>query len=235
MERINIEESVENALLAIPVPFSVDGTELYLYPKTLGKVFLLNRLRKQLEISEKFAHTDPYAESLRVCSEKKDIVLRMIAYCTMPTKQDVFDESGIKDRMSFLKKHLSNEDLATLFLSIIAEDDVPMLEKHFDISKDDENKRKIAKVKESKSSVTFGGHSIWGILIDFACQRYGWTVEYVVWSVSYTNLMMMYHDRIESIYLSEEERKKLGYGFDDEIINADDPKNQELIRKILEE
>lgn len=41
-------------------------------------------------------------------------------------------------------------------------------------------------------------------------------------------------DSITTIYLSEDERKKLGMGVG-EIINADDPANKDLIRKMLSE
>ena len=41
-------------------------------------------------------------------------------------------------------------------------------------------------------------------------------------------------DAITTIYLSEEERKLLGRGVG-EVINADDPRNRELIRRMIGE
>lgn len=67
---------------------------------------------------------------------------------------------------------------------------------------------KINKAKDTKNQYVFGGKTIWGALIDAACERYGWTFDYVVWGISYNNLTLMMKDKITSIYLSDEERKK---------------------------
>ena len=72
------------------------------------------------------------------------------------------------------------------------------------------------------------------MLIDFACQRYGWTMDYVLWSISYVNLRMLLEDAITTVYLSDDERKKLGRG-DGEVINADDPANRDLVRRMISE
>lgn len=41
--------------------------------------------------------------------------------------------------------------------------------------------------KKVQNQYVFGGKSIWGALIDAACERYGWTFDYVVWGISYNN------------------------------------------------
>ena len=79
-------------------------------------------------------------------------------------------------------------------------------------------------------SLTFGGKSIYGTLIDTACQRYGWTFEYVVWGISYANLQLLLADSVTSIYLSDEERKRVNIPQDRDIINADDPANMAKIK-----
>lgn len=230
----NIQDRIEDALMGFPIQFTVGDEPFWLYPKTLGKVYLLNRLRRQLEINEEFAKTDPFAEALRVCREKKDIVLRAIVYMASPAKRDIYHESYVVNRMEFLDKNMTDEEIATVFLTILTDDDLLVFEKHFGFNLEYERKRKVANVKSSKNSVSFGAHTIWGTLIDFACERYGWTFEYVVWGISYVNLMMLYTDKAESIYLSDEEKKKLGHGFsfDGEVINADDPRNMEKIKSM---
>ena len=45
---------------------------------------------------------------------------------------------------------------------------------------------------------------------------------------------MLMADAITTIYLSEDERKQLGMNVGD-VINADDPKNKNLIRQMLSE
>ena len=107
--------------------------------------------------------------------------------------------------------------------------------KHFGIDKERLERNRIAAVKKDNSSVTFGGNSTYGTLIDFACQRYGWTMDYILWGISYANLKMLMADAITTVYLSEDERKKLNILDDSEVVNADDPKNKELIRRMLSE
>jgi hypothetical protein len=59
-------------------------------------------------------------------------------------------------------------------------------------------------------------------------------MDYVMWGISYANLKMLMADAITTIYLSEEDRKLLGKGAG-EVINADDPRNRELIRRMIGE
>ena len=71
-------------------------------------------------------------------------------------------------------------------------------------------------------------------MIDFACQRYGWKMNHLLWEISYANLKMLMADAITTIYLSEEERKLLGKSVG-EVINGDDPINRELVREMIRE
>lgn len=229
----DIENSIIDSMLSIPLPFTVGKDTFYIYPKTLGRVQLLNRLRKQLGINEEFAKVDPYAEAIRLCQDKKEIVCRMIAYSTLKTKDEIFNEPTVKGRMRYLESNLSNEELATIFLTILSDDEIPAIEKHFGITEDYTKRKEVAKVKKTVNTITFGGHSIYGTLIDFACQRYGWTLDYLVWEANYTSLMLLYSDKVESVYLSDEERKQLHIFDNVEYINADDPANSERIRELL--
>lgn len=89
----------------------------------------------------------------------------------------------------------------------------------------DEEAKRMAKVnaaKKSNNQFIFGGKTIWGSLIDAACERYGWTFDYVVWGISYNNLTLMLKDKVTSIYLSDEEMKKAHIaGANEKVINGD--------------
>lgn len=67
-------------------------------------------------------------------------------------------------------------------------------------------------------------------MIDIACERYGWTMDYVVWGISYANLHMLLNDYITSIYLTDDEIKKYHISMDRTFINGDDPKNMDKIK-----
>lgn len=76
--------------------------------------------------------------------------------------------------------------------------------------------------KEGKSSRVVGGRSLWGGMLDVACSKYGWTLDYVLWGISYLNLNMMTSDAISVLTSFNEEDKP-------EVLNADDPANAAAI------
>ncbi len=96
---------------------------------------------------------------------------------------------------------------------------------------DHDRKRKVMSAKKSDGTFVFGGCSIYGSIIDAACERYGWTLEYVVWGISHINLMMMLSDQVSSVFLSKEEKKDAHISNDRDVIMADDKRNN---KKILE-
>lgn len=221
---INIESLIPDTLTDAPVRFEVNNKKYSIYPPTLGKTLLIDRLKRKLSINPERSKVNPMEEALQVCNESKEIVLRILAYNTLQGKENVLNEARVKERISVLSK-LEPDELATLLLTTISDTTVSDLIKYFGIDRDNENRRKIAEVKKSSNTFAFGGHSIWGTLIDFACERYGWSFDYVMWEISYNNLLMLFNDRPDSVYLTDEERKKAHLKQTGTIINADDPAN----------
>ena len=221
---INIESLILDALTDAPVGFEINNKRYIIYPPTLGKKLLIDQLKRKLSINPECSKADPLEEALRVCNESKEIVLRILAYSTLQGKENVLNEKRIKERISVLS-NLEPDELATLLLTTISDTTVSDLIKYFGIDRDNENRRKIAEVKKSNNTVAFGGHSIWGTLVDFACERYGWPFDYVMWEISYNNLLMLFNDRSDSVYLTDEERKKAHLKQVGTVINADDPAN----------
>ena len=156
----------------------------------------------------------------------------MLAYATLHGKENVFNETLIESRIKAFEE-LNLNDLAALMLTLLMDNDLADFTKYFKIDIDDENRRRVARVKKNENTVSFGGKSIWGTIIDFACSRYGWTMDYVVWEISYTNLMMLYKDKVETAYLNKDEVKKAHLKSTEAVINGDDPKNFEKIMKMF--
>lgn len=226
---INTESLILDTLTDAPVVFEVNNKKYSIYPPTLGKTLLIDRLKRKLSINPERSKANPLEEALRVCEENKEIVLQLLAYCTLRMKEDIQNEACIKERISVLSE-LGPDELATLLLTVISDTTISDLIKHFDIDKDNDNRREIARVKNSNNTVMFGGHSIWGTLIDFACGRYGWSFDYIMWEISYNNLLMLFNDRSDSIYLTDEERKKAHLRQSGAVINADNPANMAKIK-----
>lgn len=234
MDKNNIEDRVLDALADICPTFEVNGKKYTLHPKTLGKMFLYDRLKHEMSIDNEAMKENPLLYVLKLCKEKRALVLRLLAYATLHGKENIFDEDQIKERISDFEG-LKMNDLATLMLSLLMDNDLADFTKFYKIDIDDENRKKVAKVKDSNTMVSFGGRSIWGTLIDFACSRYGWNFQYVVWEISYINLMMLYKDKAETAYLSKDEVKKAHLKSTEAVLNADDPKNMEKIMKMFNE
>lgn len=227
----NIEMNIADAIMEKPVGFNIGSRHFCLYPPTLGKIYLLSRLARQLEVNPDNMKASPYLESLRVCREKRNIVCRIISYHSLNRKPELLDETKVSKRESFFNDNLSEEELAQLLVIVTSWDNADSYIRHFGLDKERELRRKIAELKsKNNTSVSFGGRSTYGTIIDFACQRYGWTMDYVVWGISYVNLQMLMADAINSVHLSKEEMKKLRIPQDRTYISADDPSNIEKIK-----
>lgn len=229
-----IERNISDAIIERPINFSIGKSKLCLYPPTLGKMQILKNLYFSMNVNMELLAINPLAETLRACTEKPETVCQIIAYSTFNDKKSILDMEKVLGRAKFFQDNTSVEDMATMLTIILSNDKIEEFIQYFGIDSDREMKTQISRIKGEGSSITFGGKSIYGLLIDFACQRYGWTMEYVLWGISYVNLNMLFADAITTVYLSDEERKKLGRG-DGKVVNADDPKNRDLVRKMISE
>ena len=188
---------------------------------------------KALDVDSEIMEANAAIECLRLVETKRKDVCRYIAYCTCKTKEELFNEQLIKKRTNFLDRRAKAEDLSSIFLLLLSRDNVKELIEYLGIDKEKERLQKVQRAKESKNSFTFGGVSIYGQLIDQACERYGWTYDYVLWGISYANLQLLLADSVKSIYLTDAERKKVHLAPDrrkQDVINADDPANIERIK-----
>lgn len=229
----HIEVDMIDTIIERPIGFNIDNLSFYIYPPTLGKTYLLTMLFKELDADSNIISTNPYLEALRLCQMKKDIVCRILAYYTFNCRSDIFDNIKVNARAELFGKKLDIEELSTLFVIVLSNDNSELYIQHLGIDKERKERKRIAEIRENNRSITFGGNSVYGTLIDCACQRYGWTMDYVVWGISYANLKMLMSDTITTVYLNSDELKKLNIFDNKENINADDPRNEELIDKVL--
>ena len=177
---------------------------------------------------------NPYMEALRVANDKKKEVLRIISYHTAKNKDEVFDNELMDSRMEYFKESLDTEDMAQLLITLFTEVSVDEYIKHFKIDKDKEAMHKVMRCKmDDRNTYTFGGKSIYGSMIDFLAQRYGWTMDYIVWGISYNNLQMLLADMTTSIHLTDEERKKCRVSNDRNFISGDDIGNIDKIKQMF--
>lgn len=225
-----IDMDIADTIIERPHGFKVNQRQFYLYPVTLGKTYLISRIVECLGINLEIIKANPYMEALRLCQGKKESVCRILSYHTINKKDELFDCNLVQERCDFFCKELDDDSMAQLLVMVLPEGDISAYMKHLGIDKEKECQAKAMRAKKNNNSLTFGGKSIYGTLIDTACQRYGWTFEYVVWGISYANLQLLLADSVTSIYLSDEERKRVDIPQDRDIINADDPANMARIK-----
>lgn len=228
------EMNVADAIIEKAIRFNIGKQKYSLYPPTLGKTQILKNLYLGLDVNAQLLSLNPLAEAIRISKENPDVVCQIIAYSTFNDKNSIMNTEKVFQRAKTLKEHLTTEDLTTLLSLILSNDKTDEFIKYFKIDADKELRERISRIKGESNSLTFGGKSIYGLLIDFACQRYGWTMDYILWGISYVNLNMLFADAITTVYLTDEERKQLGMGFG-QSINADDPANRDLIRELISE
>nr|DAQ59861.1 MAG TPA: hypothetical protein [Caudoviricetes sp.] len=228
-----IEMNITDAIIERPLGFCIGKERFYLFPITLGKMLLISKLMKELDINDSNISVNPYLEALRLCDAKKEVVCRILSYHSFDNKADIFNNSKVEGRLHLFLDKLSQEEIATMLVLVLSSDSMKPFIDHLGIDEEIGLKKKLSELREDRHNLIFGGHSAYGLLIDSACQRYGWTMEYVVWGISYINLKMLMADKIESVPLTDEEMKQLHIFDNKNYINADDPKNRNLIREMI--
>lgn len=117
------------------VTFTAKGKTYNVYPISLGKKFLINRQLQNIQFDDELGKKIPMLEVMRVCEKHKDTVLRILAYATIKTKDDVLNNIKVKDRIKAFNDALSVRDMASL-LTPILNDYTPILIKHFGVEEE---------------------------------------------------------------------------------------------------
>ncbi len=233
MDKIKqLELDIADTIIDRPKGFSVGRRHFYLYPMTLGKMYLQQRVVDNLELNTELLRVNPYVEALRLVETKKEDCCLLLAYHTLQTKKDVLNNRIVTIRKNIFLREMENGDIATLTLACLTSDKTTNIAQHLGINKELHSMSEIAKAKKSNNTYTFGGKSIYGALIDAACERYKWTLDYVVWGISYTNLQLLLKDRITSIYLTDEEMKNTHINNTSDMIDGN---NKDSIMRAIHE
>ena len=209
---------ISDILIERPVNFSVGGRRFLLYQPTLGKMQLTARLVEIIGFAAE-SEKDAYMGALIVSHEHRDECLRIIAYATIPG-DGCLDEGIVTARLGELHD-LDDTEVATLLITVLTLDRSEEVIKATGMDHEAEELSRVVKVKKNGGSVSFGGRAVWGRLVDPVCERYGWTMHYVLWGISFANLRLLLADYVRTVYLSEEERKKANVSTDGIVLQMD--------------
>ena len=230
-DKRSIERMMEDSIMEMPIGFNVGGVHYFLYPVTLGTAYLISREREGMaeNLKEMF-----FSSEGAIKLDYRESICRIVAIQTLKDKGEILDFRRLSERTDTLYQTLEDSDLIRLYDMIMESfEDSSLFIKYSGLEYDKKKLDKIANYKADEGNFSFGARTPYGSIIAPACEKFGWTMDYVVWGISYTNLKMMLADATVSVYLSKEDRKRLKISPDREIIDANDPANIERIRKIL--
>ena len=235
-EAKHIELELADAIMERAYPLIVGRKQFFLYPVTLGKMYLLQRLIDDLGIDYKNLRIDTNLEMLRLAKEKREKVCTILAYHTCETKEQLQSVKTVKERVNLFMKEATDEDLASILIILLSRDKTETFMKHTGIDKENERLKKVIeyKDKKSKNTLSFGGKSLYGTFIAPLLDM-GLSWNEIVWERSYTNLRMLLADKMNSIYLTDEELNGLPANLLDSKtdLDANNPAVAEKISKIF--
>ena len=92
-----------------------------IYPPKLGKLQILSRYLLHLGLDDAALKENPYAETLRACAEKPDVVYELMAAAVCNTKEELLDEVHRRELANFFKWHGDAKDFGALVLAILTQ------------------------------------------------------------------------------------------------------------------
>lgn len=167
--------------------------------------------------------------AMRIAHDNLMILARYIAYHAASNKAQALDEQWLSETAKEFSR-LSPEEIASLSLVLMDRVNISDLLEALGVADEVKARERELKGRDNNDWISFGGRTIYGVLIDPLAERYGWTMDYILWGVSYANIRMLLSDQQSSIY------KGASSGQDPvRVINADNPENEDEIDRIIGE
>lgn len=234
MDKDSINVTFADTIMERPYPFTVGHRQFYLYPVTLGKMFLLQRLMDTLQVNQENMSLDTNLEVLRLVREHRETCCEVLSYHTAKNDyESVTSYRNFVKRRNIFMKECTDSDLFTLMVIVLTSDKTQEFIKELGLDKEQDRKSMVMKVKDDKNNISFGGKSLIGSFIA-PLMEIGFTKQEIVYERSYSFLRLMLMDKISSVYVSDEELKKLPRSVVEppSVIKADDPNNKDIIKSM---
>ena len=210
----NLNDTLADAVMDRPREFFIGRCRFCLWSPTLGMTMMMERHLSSLDIDYKLLSENPSIEALRLATAYREEVCYILAILSFRRFFQLSNSKILSSRARYFSGHLSDEELAQLLLMALSVPRIETLSLLSGIADDQKAQSKIVQLKNKDGhNRSFGGKSIYGLLIDTACKAYGWTKEYVVWGIDFISLRLMLADSVNSIYLSDDDIKSLGFTY----------------------
>jgi len=225
-----IDEIIER-----PQLFTIKDKSFYLYPVTLAKSFLIGRLVSSLGINIERLGKNLNIEFLRLVKSEKEKCCEILSYYTAENSYEaVSDIKAFQSRKDFFLK-AKDEDIATLLIMALRSGSKEKeFIHHLGLDKEQDKMHKVSEIKHrsDKNSFTFGGKTIIGAFINPLVEM-GYSKQEILYERSIIFLKLALADKVTSIFLSDEEMKKVPMSIknkDEDVITP----NKENMKRILE-
>lgn len=214
--------------------FKVHDALYTLYPPSLGITTMIKASLDGIGIDWESLATAPAFALLPLIERRPMDCCRIIALATCRGRDEAMSSKVVDAKAKQIHKWLQPDEIMSLLIITITNNRVGEFLKESGIEKEGEKIRKVASYKKNDIPM-FGGKTLFGQLIDPACERYGWSYEYVVWGISYAALTALMADKVTSIILTDEEKKNVPKHLleTDDAINGDDPKNWAKVQQLM--
>lgn len=206
----NLNEALADAVMNRPRELFIGDKRYCLWPPSLGVSLVLERHIAALGVDNDLLAKNPAMEALRLAKSRRKELTNILSILSFRRYADLCRSAKIEARAAMFARELSDEELAQLALIALTEPKAQSFITLAGVADEQAEQSRIARHKNRDGhTLSFGGKTIYGTLIDAACNRYGWTKDYVVWGVDLVSLQMLLADSINSVYLSDEEMKAL--------------------------
>lgn len=235
MERdVKIEQDIIDMLIERPISFKIEQRRFNLYPPTLGKMYVVSSLLEKASLTSDYILSNPYEASLSYVITYPEDACRVLSYYTLRKYEEIFDVELVDERAEYFREHLDVGELTQLLVLALQKEDVATFIKYLHIDREKESMQKVLDCKKKENNnYSFGGLSVYGSLVDVLCERYHWTLDYLLWGISFANVKMLLDDKVTSIYLTDEEKKKCRVSQDRNVVNGDDINCVEYIKQMM--
>lgn len=224
---------ITDVIIEKPIALSIGEKHFVITPPSLGKTMLIARFMGMLNFRPDVVNLDVGAAIMDVCIKKEDAVCQLIAILLTSDKEHLINDNHVSSLAEYVKKHTTMAERCVLIELQLERKPITHYMALLGIDREKERMKKVMKVKGQGNSVQFGGVSMFGTIIGAACERYGWTYDYVVWGISYDALQLLIADAIQTVYLTDDELAKAHISTDGVYINGDDPNSINIIRELI--
>lgn len=215
-----------------PLPLRIGGRSYYIHPPSLGKSLLVSALLARLGVDAAAASRGP-AGLLAAVEADEEAALRLCAMILSRSRAELLDEAHLEALRADLRANTDAAGRVEILHAYLTHRPAAHWMRALGIDRERRRLDKIMRAKDRSSSVAVGAVTVFGSLIDAACQRYGWTYEYTVWGVSLVSLQLMLADAQQVVFLTDKERRRAGVSTDGVRLDADDPANEGRIVELL--